>query len=135
MNNDNLVSISDRDPETAKAIRRKGAQAANEARRHNKNMKKAAKNFLRMTRRKGRPVDLERVKAIDEAKNLNRSVEEMIVFQQVIAACRGGLKAAMFIRDITGQAPAEQVNITSEVRNPYHGLTHEQLVKIAESDD
>ena len=133
----NLIPLTERSQEEAQEIRRKGGRASALKKKREKNMRAAAREFLRMTIRKGKAVDLEKIRVLDDAHKANMTVEELIVFQQIGKAVRGDEKAAVFIRDITGQSPVE-INVTTNVDDPFEGLTTEQLIKfiqIAEKNE
>ena len=84
------------------------------------------------------------VRDFTEGKSLTASFDKAekytskraaIVAAQVRKALNGDERAATFIRDLTGQMPIIEQNITARVENPYEGLTTEQLIALAEKDE
>lgn len=114
----NLIKNSDRTPEELRALSVKGANAANAARRRRKAMREIARTML----------DTE-LRANDELRGVlaDRGFEDYteaaaILLAQLNKARNGDTEAAKFIRDTSGQRPADQVAIGNIDDKPFESL-------------
>ena len=57
----------------------------------------------------------------------NKNAMTLSLFKQAIA---GNVKAIEVTRDTIGEKPQERVELNAEVKNPFEGLTTEELRKI-----
>lgn len=106
------------DPEKAREIHRKGAQAVNKLHGEKKNAKQILDNVLSLL------VDDEIINSSDLppeiAKKLKSSNKEITMYEliQTVAAGRaaaGNMKAVEYIRDTYGDKPVDKVDISGEI--------------------
>nr|DAM26874.1 MAG TPA: hypothetical protein [Caudoviricetes sp.] len=114
----NLIKNKDLSPEELRAISTQGAKAANTARRRRKAMREIARTML----------DTE-LRANDELRGVlaDRGFEDYteaaaILLAQLNKARNGDTEAAKFIRDTSGQRPADQVAIGNIDDKPFESL-------------
>jgi hypothetical protein len=81
--NKNLISLTERSPEEALAIRRMGAKAANKKRRENVEARTLVRQVLAMPMKKGKCADPEDIHSLEEAKQKNVPVQTRIVMQEL----------------------------------------------------
>lgn len=113
-NEQNLVRNEDRTPEQRRANARKAGKASAKARRERKAMREAAIELLSMPITKPAEAKI-RNKSPFSLPDDRLTAEQGIVLAQLAKAFTGDTKAAEFIRDITGQKPAEKVETTVDV--------------------
>ena len=108
MNEQNLIPLNRRTKSEQIKISQKGGKASGEARREQKRLKRLTQSVLDAS------VGLNKVSSLNpyiEAliKKKKISLDQALMIGQVVAAIRGSTKAAIFIRDIMGEKPIEQV--------------------------
>lgn len=96
-------------PDEARELGRKGGIASGLARRERKQLREAAETLLGMPLKKG---DLEAFDSFKEAGNANVTVAESIVIEQAKRALNGDTKAARFLVDVSGEMPAQKVDLS-----------------------
>lgn len=120
-------------PEEYRKNGAKGGKASGKAKREKKRAKEILDIFLSMPIKKRKEAEIEDIRAFEELKGKNISVNEAIQLKQVQRALNGDLASAMYIRDTVGDKPVEKVQ--AEVKNPFKDLTTEELRKLANSDE
>ena len=120
-------------PEERKANSSNGGIKSGKVRREKKRAKEILDIFLSMPLKKRKEAEIEDIKAFEELKGKNISVNEAIQLKQVQRALNGDLASATYIRDTIGDKPVEKVQ--AEVNNPFKDLTTEELRKLANSDE
>ena len=113
----------------------KGGVKSGESRREKKRAKEILDIFLSMPLKKRKEAEIEDIKAFEELKGKNISVNEAIQLKQVQRALNGDLASATYIRDTVGDKPTDNVNINAEVNNPFKNLTTEELRKLANMEN
>jgi len=108
MNEQNLIPLNRRTKSEQIKISQKGGKASGEVRREQKRLKRLTQSVLDAS------VGLNKVSSLNpyiEAliKKKKISLDQALMIGQVVAAIRGSTKAAIFIRDIMGEKPIEQV--------------------------
>lgn len=98
-------------PEQAAENGRKGGIASGKARRRKRDMKQAAEMILKMQTSSGKPVSLEDIKSLSELKGKNVTVEEAMLLAVASRALKGNLGAIGLFMELTGQKPAEKVEM------------------------
>lgn len=124
-----------RTPTTAEArdMGRKGGIASGKARREKKAMKDTLEALLSMPIADGAADDVADIQSLAEIKGKNISVQEAIMLAQIKKAMKGDLQAAIFVRDSSGNKPADGLNINGNVNNPFADLTTEELKKLVQN--
>lgn len=120
-------------PEEYRKNGAKGGIASGIAKREKKRAKEILDIFLSMPLKKRKEAEIEDIKAFEELKGKNITVNEAIQLKQVQRALNGDLNSATYIRDTIGDKPVEKVQ--AEVNNPFKDLTTEELRKLANSDE
>lgn len=113
----------------------KGGKASGKARAEKKRAKEILDIFLSMPLKKRKSANVEDIKAFEELKGKNITVNEAIQLKQVQRALNGDLNSATYIRDTVGDKPSDNVNVNAEVKNPFKDLTTEELRKLANGDN
>lgn len=90
----------------------KGGIASGKAKREKKRAKEILDIFLSMPLKKRKEAEIEDIKAFEELKGKNISVNEAIQLKQVQRALNGDLNSAMYIRDTVGDKPTDKVETT-----------------------
>ena len=96
-------------------------------------MQQQAQMLLDMALHRGKKVNIDSVKSIDELANKNIDASTAILLKQLTKAFRGDTAAAIFLRDTAGQKPVEKV-VTAEV-DPSVIDEVERMVMGSEDDD
>ena len=122
-------------PEERKKNASKGGKASVKAKRERKRANEILSIFLSMPLKKRKEAEIEDIKAFEELKGKNITVNEAIQLRQVQRALNGDLASATYIRDTVGDKPSENVNVNAEVKNPFKDLTTEELKKIANGEE
>lgn len=113
----------------------KGGIASGKAKREKKRAKEILDIFLSMPLKKRKEAEIEDIKAFEELKGKNITVNEAIQLKQVQRALNGDLASASYIRDTVGDKPVDNLNVNAEVKNPFKDLTTEELRKLANGDN
>ena len=117
-------------PEERKKNSSKGGKASAKLRRERKRANEILNIFLSMPLKKRKEAEIDDIKAFEELKGKNITVNEAIQLRQVQRALNGDLASATYIRDTVGDKPSENVNVNAEVKNPFKDLTTEELKDI-----
>ena len=130
-NEQNLISLGDRDPEERRAIQAKGGRASGPAKRKAKNMREAAKILLNADL-----LDDEETAELLGRLGLEADQQSAILLAAIQKAKRGDIEAARYARDTSGQAPAQQMEIGGIDGKPIEtldlqNLSTEELEQIA----
>ena len=113
---ENLIPFNERTEEEQRAIAQMGGKASVEARRRKKAMRESLDILLGLKiKGKGKEFDLDEAKSWEGMKDKNITVEQAILVKQLQKALKGDLSAAAFIRDTSGQAPGQKVDLTGAV--------------------
>ena len=127
---DNLISLADRDPEDALRIQRMGGQANKARLKKARSMREAARHLL-----EAELLDDEETKALLAQLGLEADQQSAILLAAVRKSRNGDIEAARYVRDTSGQAPAQQVELGGIDGQPIEtmdlsALTTEQLQEI-----
>ena len=122
-------------PEERRKNSSKGGRNGAKTKRERKRANEILNIFLSMPLKKRKEAEIEDIKAFEELKGKNITVNEAIQLKQVRSALNGELASATYIRDTVGDKPSENVNVNAEVKNPFKDLTTEELKKLANSDE
>ena len=112
---DNLKPFGELTAEEQRAIAKKGGEASVKARRKKKAMRESLEILLEMKLKNGKECDVENVKSFAELKGKNITVEQALLIAQIQKALKGDTTALTFIRDTSGQAPGQKLDITGAV--------------------
>ena len=99
-------------PEQRAENGRKGGIASGEAKRRKKAMKEQLEILLAMPLKGNKCHDVEDIKSFAQLKGKNVTVETAILIRQIQRALAGDLPSAEFIRDTSGQAPKNEINMS-----------------------
>lgn len=94
---------------------RKGGTASGIARRKKKQMKETLEILLGMPLKKNKCYDVDEIVSFGQLNGKNVDVETAILIKQIQRALKGDLPSAEFIRDTSGQKPANDLNIAGSV--------------------
>ena len=122
-------------PEEYRKNGSKGGKASAKVQREKRRAREILDIFLSMPLKKRKEAEIEQIKAFEELKGKNITVNEAIQLKQVQKALNGDLASATYIRDTVGDKPSENVNVNAEVKNPFKDLTTEELKKIANGEE
>lgn len=126
------------DPVTTKSEARKrgraGGIASAEARREKKKMRETLEIILKMPMKSGNHDDVAAILNFAAIKGKNISVQEAILIAQVQKAMKGDTRAAEYVRDMIGEKPADTLNLSGQINNPFDGLTTEELRRLVDED-
>lgn len=112
---ENLIPMSERSPEEAREMGRKGGIASGKARQEKKRMRETIDTILKMVLNPGKGANIEEIQAFAELKGKNLTVEQAMIVQQIQKALKGDLQALTFLRDTSGQKPAEQISMSAAI--------------------
>lgn len=98
--------------EERKANSSKGGKLSGKVRREKKRTKEILDIFLSMPLKKRKEAEIEDIKAFEELKGKNITVNEAIQLKQVQRALNGDLNSALYIRDSIGDKPSDKVETT-----------------------
>ena len=132
---DNLRSLGDVPEEERKAIQSAGGVASGKARRKARNMREAAQILLSAALID----DPETQKAL-EVLGLEADQQGAMLLAALRKSQTGDIEAARFVRDTSGQAPAQQVELGGMDGQPIQSvdlsqLSNEQLQKLVADSD
>lgn len=92
--------------ERAKECGRKGGIKCAENKRARKSMMEDAKMLLNLKMKAEELIDIEEVDSMQEAYGVNLNAQQAIFLRLIEEALNGDVKAAQFLRDTIGEAPA-----------------------------
>ncbi len=110
MNDENLKVLT---PKEAREQGRKGGIASGKARREKKAMKELLNDILDLPLKDGKTDEIKSLEEI-EGKKLNGknvTVEQAMIFMQVLKALKGDTTAFIALRDTSGQKPSDKLDI------------------------
>ena len=125
-----LMSEEDHKKASAKGGKNKG-----EAYRKRKQAKEILDVFLSMPLKKRKEASIEEIKAFEELKGKNITVNEAIQLKQIQKALNGDLASATYVRDTVGEKPKEQVDVNAKSKKPFEGRTTEELKKFIDQNE
>lgn len=112
MTRENLVPFSKRSKDEARELGRKGGRASGRTRRAQKTMKDTLNALLKLPIQDGKIQ--RKLNSVLSAKNLNITAEQAVLIAQIVEAINGNTKAAVFVRDTSGnRLPPDSVPDTS----------------------
>ncbi len=112
---ENLIPMNQRTEEEQREIARKGGIASGKARQEKKRMRETIDTILKMVLNPGKGANIEEIQAFAELKGKNLTVEQAMIVQQIQKALKGDLQALTFLRDTSGQKPAEQISMSAAI--------------------
>lgn len=122
-------------PEERRKNSSKGGIKSAKVKREKKRAREILDIFLSMPLKKRKEAEIEEIKAFEQLKGKNITVNEAIQLKQVQKALNGDLASATYIRDTVGDKPSDNVNVNAEVKNPLKDLTTEELRKLINSNE
>ena len=125
--------MKERSPEERSEIAKMGAQASIIAKREKKRTKEILDIFLSMPLKQRKTAKIEDIRAFEQLKGKNITVNEAIQLKQVQRALNGDLSSATYIRDTIGEKPTEKVE--AKVNDPFADLTTDELRKIIKDEE
>lgn len=129
-NEQNLISLGDRDPEERRAIQSKGGKVTQAKYRKAKSMREAARILLESPL-----LDDEETAELLRRMDLEPDQQSAILLAAIQKAKRGDIEAARYARDTSGQAPAQQMEIGGMDGKPIEtmdlsGMSTEELERL-----
>lgn len=97
---ENLIPITERSPDEAREMGRKGGKASGAARRKKRDAKKLARHLLEMGITGGAVTDIEELQSLAEISGQNITALDAIILKQIQVAMSGDLKAARFLVEL-----------------------------------
>ena len=132
-NVENLRSLGDLSPEEHAEISRRGGLASGESRRRKKNMREVARALLEAPL-----VDEPETEAALEALGIEKTQQGAILLAATKKSKYGDIEAARFVRDTSGQAPAQSVELSGPdggtIGIDLAGYTDDQLRQLLSDD-
>ena len=107
------------DPDRAREMQKLGAQKRRENTARKKDLQKTIKWFMDMAVSKKELLEPEDIMDIASTKGENLTVNEAIVFSQIIKAINGDTQAAVFLRDNAGEKPKDQIEVAGPTIDEY----------------
>jgi hypothetical protein len=101
-------------PEERRECGSRGGTKSGETRRRKRAMKETLEVLLSMPMKNGKIADIEGIKNFADLKGKNINVQEAMVISMIQKAMKGDVKAAEFVRDTSGQKPADTVTLEVE---------------------
>lgn len=98
----------------AKSIEAKRIRAA-----RNRSLQEIAKWLGKLTLTKDELLSPEEIQNLEQAKEVNMTIDEAMMFAQYQRALAGDTKAAEFIRDTAGEKPKEQIEVQGMTIDEY----------------
>lgn len=126
--NKNLIPLSERTKEERREIAISGGIASGKARAKKKSLRNAVEVVLKARAPNEICEEMRRKGIIDD------DYYAALGFAIVSKALNGDVGAFNSIRDLIGEAPVNQVQMSAEMNNPFEGLTTEELRKILENE-
>lgn len=99
-------------PEERRKNSSKGGRNGAKTKRERKRANEILNIFLSMPLKKRKEAEIEDIKAFEELKGKNITVNEAIQLKQVQRALNGDLASATYIRDTVGDKPTDKVETT-----------------------
>ena len=121
-NPQNLIPNSERSPEELREQTRKGGIASGEARRYKKSLREIARAMLETELLDGDDLKVEL-----EKRGIDPSMGHAMMFAQLARANKGDTEAARFVRDTSGQRPADQLEVGNLDGKPFESLDLSKL--------
>jgi len=121
-NEQNLVSFADMPEEKKKAIQSAGGIASQKARRKARNMREAARILL-----EAKLLDDPETEAALQTLGLEADQQGAVLLAALRKSQAGDIEAARFVRDTSGQAPAQQVALGGIDGKPIESLNLSEL--------
>ena len=134
----NFAVLSEKDPERAREIHKKGAEAVNKLHGEKKNAKQILDNVLSLL------VDDEIINGSDlppeianKLKKANKDITMYELIQTVAAgrAAAGNMKAVEYIRDTYGDKPTEKIDVSGEIMTETDRAMLEKIAKRLDDPD
>ena len=107
------------DPERARAMQKLGAEQRRLNNARKKDLQKTIKWFMDMAVSKNELLEPEQIMDIASTKGENLTVNEAIVFSQIIKAINGDTAAAVFLRDTAGEKPKDKIEVAGPTIDEY----------------
>lgn len=135
-NEQNLVSLGSRPLEERREIARKGAEASNAAQRRKRNLREVTRALLEAPLTDCSP----ELAAALEAAGLDKDHQGAMMLAALRKSEIGDIEASRFVRDTSGQAPSQQVELGGIDGKPIEvmdlsNLTTEQLNALLAKQD
>lgn len=126
-NEQNLIPLNKRTQRERKEIAKKGAKVTNKKKAERKKFNELFNSYLykKITNEQIKEQMIQFGFVDKECTNKNA-----IVFAQYKQALKGSTQAFIAVRDTMGEKPKEQVQHSGNIKNPFEGLSTEELRKI-----
>lgn len=118
-NVENLLKPDDLTPEQRRENARKAGKASAEAKKRRKAMRESLEVLLNLGMSEGEITDPETVKCWNELQGKNITVQDAVLVKQIMKAVKGDTKAAEFVRDTSGNRPANEQRMDVAVDNGF----------------
>lgn len=113
---DNLIPMSERSKDEVREIAAKGGRNSGKVRRERKAMRESLEIILGLALEDDKEAcDIDELKSYASLKGKNITVEQAMIIAQVKKALKGDTQAFTTLRDTSGQAPNQKVDITGAV--------------------
>ncbi len=106
----NLKPFTKGDPRCA-IYQRKGAETKKKSNAERRKMKSDLDLLLKMSLKRGDIIDPEDVLSLEEAQDMNLSVQTAISITMIKRALLGDVQAAQYVRDTVGDKPSDKVEL------------------------
>ena len=106
-------------PERARELQKLGVQKRKENTERVKDLQRTAKMIMSMAVDRKQLFNPDEILDIASTKCENLTVNEAIIFAQVLRAINGDTQAAAFIRDTAGEKPKDQIEVAGPTIDEY----------------
>lgn len=134
----NLIQFNELSEEEHRKLAQKGGRASVKARKEKKRMRETIDLILKMALNAGTEAKIEDIKSFAEVKGKNLTVEQAMIIQQAQKALKGDLQALTFLRDTSGQKPAEAIDLNASVNEKAKDIeayVNQRTRKVPRSDN
>ena len=107
--------------ESARELQKKSAEAKHRNAERRKSLQEIAKWLGNLSVNNKNLLDPDKIIDFESSKAINMTVNEALVLSQLHKALDGDTQAAIFIRDIIGEKPKEEIEV--------HGMTIDEYAK------
>ena len=115
LNPQNLIPQSERTKDEQREIARQGGIASGKARREKKKAQETARAILDTPLKAGEFLTADEIASLEDVKGANITVRDAALYAQAKKALGGDTKAFELLIALTGEKPAEQLEINADI--------------------
>lgn len=125
-------------PPTSEEARKRGKKGginSVKSRKEKKAMRETAEMILELSLKDGAVTDIESIQSMAALNGKNITVQEAIVLKQAQKAIRGDIRAAEFMRDISGNKPTNEQRMNVSVDNGFIEALNAAVEEVEQCSD